>query len=309
MELDRLRARFEDYVTVLEPDRNEPEWWGGAPSIATGPDGTTYMANRMREGDSPRGLRGYEVRLSASDDGVDFSAVKRLPREDVPIDGFERPALVYDERSGLFRLYLCGPWPHHDTKSWCILRLDDVEDPADFDPSTARAVLCAEPPADERDRVVQGYKDPFIWIEDGLWHMMVIGYGPERTYHFVSEDGDGWERFGEQPAFDLGGWHTCYTRPACVLPLGAGWLMVYEGSHPEWFDPAYNIATGLAWSADLSDWTDLTPDEPLLRSTTAGEYHTWRYSHWMWRDGQLWAYAECARPNTTNETRLFRIDL
>lgn len=309
MDLTPIRARFEQFTTVLEPDRDVPEWWAGAPSVCIGPDGFVYMACRMREGDSPRGLRGYEVRLLGSGDGVDFATISRLPREDVPINGFERPSLVFDPRTGHFRLYLCGPWPHDGVDTWCILRLDDVAHPGDFDPSTARPVLCAPPPKDERDRSVRGYKDPFVWLEGRQWHMMVIGYAPERTYHFVSEDGESWEPFGERPAFDHGGWHTYFTRPACVLPMGAGWLLVYEGSHPEWFDPAYNIATGLAWSADLRNWIDLTPEEPLLLSSTPGRYHTWRYSHWLWRGGELWAYAECARPNDTNETRLFRLRL
>ncbi|MEA3400363.1 MAG: hypothetical protein U9R79_03880 [Armatimonadota bacterium] len=307
MDLEPIRERFSEFVSVLEPDRDEPEWWAGAPSVALGPDARTYLAVRMREGQSPRGLRGYEVRLLASDDGMQFETIARLPREDVPINGFERPSLVFDPASGLYRLYLCGPWPHEGVDDWCILRLEDVADPARLDPSTARAVLCASPPESQRDRSVRGWKDPFVWIEGGRWHMLVIGYPPERTYHFASEDGDHWRPLGDQPAFDMGGWHTYFTRPACVLPLGVGWLMVYEGSHPTWFDPAYNIATGLAWSADLREWTDLTPHEPLLRSTTPGRYHTWRYSHWLWRDGHLWAYAEVARPNDTNETRLFRV--
>ena len=82
-----------------------------------------------------------------------------------------------------------------------------------------------------------------------------------------------------------------------------------EGSHSTWYDPVYNIATGLAYSFDLNHFIDLTPDEPLLRSTTPGDYITWRYSHWMWVEGQIMAYAEVARPNNTNEIRLFIITL
>ncbi|MCD6351521.1 MAG: hypothetical protein J7M26_05335 [Armatimonadetes bacterium] len=307
MHYDLIRQRFAEYVTILRPDRDEFDWWAGAPSVAPGPDGRTFLAVRMREAISPRGRRGYEVRLLASDDGVDFSPIAHLKREDVPIQGFERPALVYDAARGLFRLYLCGPWPHDGVEHWCILRLDDVADPADFDPSTARPVLCAPPPEGERDFGVRGYKDPFVWLEGDEYHMVVIGYSPERTYHFVSANGDQWQQVGEGPWFDHGGWHTFFTRPACVLPMGVGWLVVYEGSHPTWYDPPYNIATGLAWTPDLKHVVDLTPDEPLLKSTTPGKYHTWRYSHWLWREGELWVYAEVACANDTNEVRLFRL--
>jgi hypothetical protein len=52
----------------------------------------------------------------------------------------------------------------------------------------------------------------------------------------------------------------------------------------------------------------LTPDSPLLVSTTPGKlFRTWRYSHWMLVDRELWVYAEVARPNQTNEIRLFRL--
>ena len=301
--------RWTKYITVLRPERDEPDWWAGAPSVAIGPGGKTYMASRMREAISPRGKRGYEVRILESPDGISFETVGRVKREDVPIMGFERPSLLYDGATGLFRLYLCGPWPYDGEGDWSILRLDDVKDPRDFDPSSARPVLSPAPRGDEKDYGVRGYKDPFIWVQGGLYRMLVTGYHPERTYQFVSDGGDDWQMVGGGPWFDLGGWHTFYTRPACVFPMGVGWLFVYEGSHPTWYDPPYNIATGLAWTMDLESCIDLTPAKPYLRSTTPGRYHTWRYSHWMLREGELWAYAEVSCPNDTNEIRLFRMPL
>ena len=291
----------ETYDVVLEPDENTPEWWAGAPSLARADDGSFYLAARMREGNSPRGRRGYEVRLLHSPDGLRFQPVCSIPREALPIAGFERPALLRDPDSGRFKLYLCGPWKE---RSWSILKLDDVDDPADFDPATCRAVL-------SNDALhlpgVTGFKDPFIAHLDGRYHMLVIAYHVvERAWHFLSDDGETWRPADHALAFDLAGWHNFYTRPACLVPTGAGYLFVYEGSHHQWNDPPYNIATGLAYSIDLQRFTDLTPDAPLLRSTTPGDYHTWRYSHWLWVDGELWAYAEVARPNNTNEIRRFR---
>ena len=55
-------------------------------------------------------------------------------------------------------------------------------------------------------------------------------------------------------------------------------------------------------------FADLTPEAPLVVSTTPSEhFHTWRYSHWMWVDDELWAYAEVANPNESHEIRLFRL--
>lgn len=36
-------------------------------------------------------------------------------------------------------------------------------------------------------------------------------------------------------------------------------------------------------------------------------FHTWRYSHWLWVDDELWVYAEVVRPNESHEIRLFRM--
>ena len=305
IDTDNLAGRFDEYTVILEPDKNARDWWAGAPSVARGPDGAFYLAVRMREGDSPRGSRGYEVRLLKSADGTSFEPILSIKREELGLVGFERPALVVDPATGRFRLYVSrpseGPW-------WGIYKFDDVDDPADIDFATLHCVL---PPVipDKPNSLNRGYKDPFIFHAEGRWHMVVIGHDfVERAYHFTSDDGETWLDDPNNPVLDNGGWHNVYTRPACVMPTGAGYLFVYEGSSSAWFDPAYNIATGLGYTLDLSHVNDLTPDAPLLKSTTPGDYHTWRYSHWLRVGDSIHVYAEVARPNTTNEVRLFILD-
>lgn len=61
--LGRVPAKFRDYQVVLGPDKDQPEWWAGAPSVVRDRSGTFWLACRMRTADSPRGLRGYEIRL------------------------------------------------------------------------------------------------------------------------------------------------------------------------------------------------------------------------------------------------------
>ena len=304
MTFAELAEAVSRYETVLEPDEDTPEWWAGAPSVCRTDDGTFYLAARMREGNSPRGSRGYEMRLLKSANGRSFSRIHSLKREDAGLPGFERPALVQDPVSGRFRLYGCanlGP-------GWGVFKLEDVADPAEFNVATRQTVLQAGPGEDGLISV-RGFKDPFVFCERGLWHMFVIGYDQvERAYHLASKDGESWDFAGENPILENAGWHNCYTRPACVVPLAVGYLVVYEGSHVSWRDPSYNIATGLAYSPDLEDFIDLTPDEPLLKSVTPGQYHTWRYSHWLPVEGKLYVYFEAARPNNTNETRLAIVD-
>ena len=311
MDLERIKQKFNSFHTILEPDENTPEWWAGAPSVVRDRNGIFWLAARMREGNSPRGLRGYEVRILRSEDGMHFEKTLSIPRESIPIRGFERPALVIDPATDQFKLYGCGPWGSDEYHPWCILKFDDVESIGQLDPTSCHAVLePSKKSLEQRSNEVAGYKDPFIFVQDGIYHMYVIGYArTERTYHFKSSDGETWSPAKPVLAFDTGGWHNFFTRPACILPLGVGYLLVYEGSHSSWHDPVYNIATGLAFSFDLDNFVDLTPDEPLLTSTTPGDYITWRYSHWMWFGDRIMVYAETARPNNSNEIRLFTIDL
>ncbi len=299
--LERIAAALSDYEVVLEPDENTPEWWAGAPSVCRGADGAFYLAARMREGNAPKGRRGYETRILKSADGRSFEPIHHLTREAVDIPGFERPALVVDPLSGQFRLYSCTD----PGDGWSILKFDDVDNPAQFDPSSARVILAAEHPDDKDFFHVHGYKDPVVFWDNDLWHMFVIGIDRiERVHHFVSDDGEAWRAPGANPVMENAGWHNFFTRPASVVPMTVGYLFVYEGSHVTWRDPNYNIATGLAYSPDLETFIDLTPDKPLLTSTTPGDYLTWRYSQWMRVANQVYVYFEAARPNKTNEIRL-----
>ncbi|NOZ27498.1 MAG: hypothetical protein GXP39_05520 [Chloroflexi bacterium] len=288
------------YEVILEPDEDTPEWWAGAPSVVRADDGTFYMAARMREGRSPRGRRGYEIRILKSADGHHFEPIHHILREDAGVPVFERPALVRDPMTGGYKLYGCSGLE----RGWVILKFEDVADPADFDARSARPVLTADYPDDEFVHVT-GYKDPVVLWAKGRWHMFVIGTDRvERPYHFVSEDGERWRPAAQGPIMESQGWHNFFTRPASVLPMAVGYLFVYEGSNLRWRDPVYNIATGLAYSPDLRTFVDLTPHEPLLKSTTPGDYHTFRYSHWMVVGEQVFVYFEAARPNNTNEIRL-----
>ncbi len=305
----RLGECAKNYETVLKPDKDAADWWAGAPSVIRDREGVFWMAARMRTADGARGLRGYEVRILRGTDGVDFQPVKSIRREDVPIPGFERPALLQDPATGKYKLYLCGPWKEGP---WSIIKLDDADTPEEFNPATARPVISPAPKAHERDIPPEEYKDPVIIHAAGAYHCYVIGYlrRNERVYHFSSPDGEVWKPAGGSyyhAVMDLSGWHDFFVRPAAVVPVGLGWLFIYEGSSSEWHDPVYNVLTGLAFTFDLDTIHDITPEAPLFGSTTPGpNFHTWRYSTWLRVDGELWAYAEVACPNDTKEIRRFR---
>lgn len=301
---------FTEYEVILQPDKIAPEWWAGAPSVARDAAGVFWMACRMRTAEGPRGYRGYEIRILRSEDGIRFEKAHAIKREDVPIPGFERPCLLMDPVTGLFKLYGCGPWRDGP---WVIIKFDDADRPDRFRADTARPVVVPRAPLSAYDLPPVEYKDPVVIYALGKYHMYVIGVvrRTERIFHFSSDDGEIWSPVGNpyEPIMGLCGWHDFYVRPASVVPLGVGYLFVYEGSRTSWYEPYYNIVTGLGFTFDLHRVIDLTPDAPLITSSTpSAVFHTWRYSHWMWVDDELWAYAEVATPDETNEIRLFRLE-
>ena len=97
-----------DYEVILEPDEDVAQWWAGAPSVLLTDDGTFYLAARMREGRSPRGRRGYEIRILQSADGRHFEPINHILREAAGVPVFERPALLRDPQTGRFKLYGCS---------------------------------------------------------------------------------------------------------------------------------------------------------------------------------------------------------
>lgn len=304
-----IAEKFTDYHVVLTPDKDAPEYWAGAPSVARGTDGTFWLAARMRTAESPRGLRGYELRILRSDDGIAFEHAHTIHRDDVPIPGFERPALLRDPRTGKFKLYACGPW---QDGPWQIIKFDDVDSPDEFDPKTARSVIGPPEKQYERDVSVIEYKDPVVFYANDRFHCYVTGYvrRNERMFHFASDDGETWRAVGNPytSLLPLAGWHDFFIRPAGVVPLGIGWLVPYEGSSTAWYDPIYNIATGLAFTFDLHTLIDLTPDAPLLTSQTPSEeFATFRYSTWLDLGDTLLIYAEVAKPNNAFELRVHTI--
>jgi hypothetical protein len=305
-----IAKRFTRYDVILEPDRDQAEWWAGAPTVVRDRNGVFWLAARMRN-DHPTGPRGYELRLMRSEDGIRFRKVGEVLPASVNVAGFERPALTLDPNTGLLKLYACAP-PNDEWSRWTILKFEDTDDLAKLKPGSLKPVITPRKPEHARDFPPAGYKDPVLFHDGSRYHCYVIGVmrGVERCYHFCSDDGEQWQPEGNpyQAVMELENWHNFSVRPASVLPLPVGYLFVYEGSHVAWHDANYNIATGLGFTFDLHQVIDLTPQSPLLLSSTPGDlYHTLRYSQWMMVGQELWVYAEVARPNRTNEVRLFRL--
>ncbi len=293
---------YSSYHTVLEPEHDEADWWAGAPSVVRDKEGIIWLACRMREARSPRGERGYAVWLLRSEDGYNFEQVGAIHRDELGTVSVERPALVIDPWTGKFRLYICRAGKP-EPGGWYVAVLDDVEQPDDFDGHTARPVL--------RGEGGQGMKDPFVLIVGGLYYMFYIGYGlsegqRELPYVSVSPNGQSFT-VDPRPLLQHGGWHTYFTRPACVMPMAGCFVLYYEGSGTDWFDPVYNIQGGMAVSFDLREYYDATPSAPLFRSPTPGKYETLRYTDYLCLQDRVLFYYEAARPNDSSELRVTEV--
>ena len=206
----------------------------------------------------------------------------QIQRQEVPIPGFKRPALLIDPATKKFKLYACGPWKEG---SWSIIKFDDADDLTQFNPSTAKPVIQESQKSYARDVSVLEYKDPTIIYAQNDYHCYVIGYirRNKRIFHYTSPDGESWKPLGDvnQPIMDLKSWHNFFIRPASVLPLGIGYLFVYEGSSTQWYAQVNNIGTGFGFTFDLHNITDLTTASPIVISTAPGDFYTWRCSDWL----------------------------
>jgi hypothetical protein len=213
----------ESAQVVVEPPGDGPGYWAGAPSVALGPDGTFWLAYRLRR---PVGAgRGYANVVARSSDGEQFETVTVLGRDEFGCDSLERPALVA-LGDGTWRLYVSCATP--GTTHWRVDALD-ADHPSTFAPSSARTVL----PGD----ATVGVKDPVVKVIDGRWHLWVCCHPldlPEETdrmstHYGTSADGLDWDLHGPALAGTPGRWDQRGARVADVVHDGTVWEAYYDG--------------------------------------------------------------------------------
>jgi hypothetical protein len=321
-------------VIARGPDREQkqlgkrvPVGWCDRHGIAGSPS-AMYDANAgefwLTYRSAADGPRICELHIAKSKDGRKFMDVQ------VWNITCERSCLLKDPRSGKFKLYLCTTWNFglgarkfeppvpvgRDAAGdswWVILKLDDVENPADFKLDTARIVLQPSAAGVDWNQV----KDPYVVTIGNRYYMYYNGRGKYvQCCLATSLDGETWQRHPANPVIPQGGWHDFYTRPACIVPAGSHYLFYYEGSNREWVAPVYTMATGLAVTTDLEHIVDMTPDAPILKSPTpgptpwgGGANFTLRYMDAVALDDRILYYYEAATEDGCNELRLTEMRL
>jgi hypothetical protein len=233
MPLPSLRAAD----VVVEPARREPGAWAGAPSALL-VDDCFYLAYRLRR---PVGQgRGYRNVIAASDDGVNFTELGHIERDQFGAASLERPALAVTPE-GLWRLYVsCAT---ANSKHW---RVDVLEagNPRELASATPITVLAGSSEL--------GVKDPVVVWDHGQWHLWAsvhpLAVSDEAdqmtTDYATSPDGLAWTWRGTVLAGRPGEWDSRGTRVSSVLIAGDGLVASYDGRSSA--DQNWEEMTGIA---------------------------------------------------------------
>jgi len=302
-------------TVVLAPERNEPGYWAGSPSVLREDTGKTWLTYRQRR---PRGAdaeRGWRCAVAVSDDGLSFRDVWSVHKDELPTPSMERFCLRPAAGHG-YRLYLSYVDPADGR--W---RIDSIAagHPADFDISRRAPVLTA---ASTR---TEGVKDPFVMQVGPVTYMFVsfaaptadldsrahstgdiynVGVTTHPTGLAVSNDGQDFAWHGE--VLPVGhGWDRYQARLTSALPVPGGYFGFYDGSvsHEE----NYEERCGIAVSSDLHTWRSGSDDRPWVQSSHATG--SARYFDAFISGGEWWVYYELTRADHAHELRLIRLPM
>lgn len=293
--------------TVFAPSNEGEGYWVGAPCVHTH-QGVTYLTVRERTPDE----RGRTLLLTERVDLAKYEPVMELSASELGVQSIERAALSTDVRTGDLKLYLSVD---HGQNDWTIQKLDDVSRPDEFDASTARDVLTPHPGRSDEQTV----KDPHLITLGERYVMFYAGHDgrSEQAHMATSHDGERWKRDPNNPVLPSQYWHDHHTRISCVLPAKDApfWLVFYDGSGVEDYQPNWNLRTGVAITHDLRDIIDTSHEEPRYpgpqtgNPDITGQFGTFRYLD-VHRDGaELVMYYEAAAAHGSFELRQTRVDV
>jgi hypothetical protein len=304
-----------DGVTIAEPPDIGRGNWAGAANVWLDETGDFWLVYRLRK---PHPHRGYLLRIARSADGVNFTTVWEVTKEQLGTESMERCALVRLDKN-LWRLFVSFVDPAD--RRWRIDALD-APSPTQFDPQKRKAALTAA------DASVEGVKDPIVYRLAGLWFMFVsfsptppnateelrqkmhatgdvfaTGLSRSATGLAVSEDAEKWEWQGEVFGNRPGEWDGYAGRITSIVFHSPVFVAFYDGSRT--VEENYEEKTGIAFSFDLRHWERVSRKQPALTSP----YGTGslRYMSVVPVGSEWFCYYEFCRPDGSHELRLSRM--
>jgi predicted GH43/DUF377 family glycosyl hydrolase len=302
--------------TIIEPLGEGRGYWVGAPSVLyDDATKTFYLYYRVRK---PRPVRGGECHIAASQDGVNFDSIWEATKEDLDSPSVERFCLT-KSLDGRWLLYPSYVDPR--TNRW---RIDvvEAESPGAFDLSEGEKLFTAE------DVGVQGVKDPWVMIVNGLYYMLIsyamsldisspedrermhatadiynTGLTLSSTALAVSGDGRHYEWKGDYFPPRKGAWDAYATRLGCLVPTENGWMGYYDGAAS--VEENYEERTGMVQTWDLTHFYRLSQRGPNIISPHGSG--GLRYVDAVVFDGEIYFYYEFCRADGSHELRLNRV--
>jgi hypothetical protein len=296
---------------VLAPEKREPGYWAGCANVLH-ENGRFWMTYRQRR---PRGAdveRGWRCAVAVSDDGVTFTDVWQVHKQELNAPSMERFSLV--PAPGGYDLYISYVDPADNR--WRIDALH-ATDPSQFNIADRRPVLTAATTSTE------GVKDPYVFragpvtyliasyaaAKDGLItqaHSTADIYNVGATTHPTglasSIDGTNFTWHGEILAVGAD-WDRYQARLNSIVAIDGGYVGFYDGSasHAENFEER----CGIAVSGDLFTWRSVSPEHPWVVTPHASGSVRYLDAHII--DGEWWLYYELTCADGSHELRLTRV--
>ncbi|PNR92577.1 hypothetical protein [Petrotoga sp. 9PWA.NaAc.5.4] len=303
-------------IMIKEPYGKGNGYWVGAPYVFYDHIlNKFFLYYRIRK---PKPIRGGEVRIAQSDDGVKFDDILTIKKEQLDSESIERSSFLRC-LDGVYRMYISYVDPQ--TRKW---RIDMMEanHPKNFKVENRRKIFTAE------DLGIEGIKDPYVFIVGRKYYMIVsyaealknpspdiqeklhqngdvytTGLTKHPTGLATSLDGINWKWEGKILEVSENGWDKYQARINSVIYVPPVFIGFYDGSASE--KENYEERCGLCMSFDLKSFESITPNGPILESPYST--HSVRYVDFLEKDDEIWYYYEFVREDDAHELRLAKV--